>query len=809
MRDPARALAVTLLSAGTLAFEILLVRMFAIEQFYHFAYMAIGVAMLGFGASGTYVTLWGRRPAPARERRFVASAALTPLLLLAAPLIADLLSFDITQLAIDPGQWLRLGILYAVLALPFAMGALAVLLAITLDASRPGRLYGASFAGSGLGAFAAIGALWVVDPVRAIAIPALLAGAGALAASVSAGASRRWHATAGIGVVLAAAGVAVPPWTLDVTPYKGLPQVEAYPGAKRVAEATTPVGWVVAVQADAFRHAPGLSLAYRGAFPPQAGLFVDGELAGALTRWDSANAQLLDWLPAAIPYALGRRERVLVIGAGGGIDVHTALRHDATRVTAIELNPDLVRFQQRAPSPPGWDAGTKVRWVTGDARSHVAATRETFDLIAIGAGGGMGPATAGLHSLNEDYLHTVDAYATYLRHLRPGGVLAVTRWLTVPPRASVRVVLTAAQALERVAPGSAGRGLLVVRSWGTATTVVKPDGFSPDEIDSLEAWLVTRRFDVDWRLDLDGPPTPRFNRVGDVALYRAAAAAVAGDSAAAAFLDDYPFVVAPVSDARPYPHHYLDLGAVRRLLAAGGGGWLPFAEWGYLAVVATVLQSIALAGLLTVVPAAVRTRAVWQPGLGPLLLYFTAIGFAFLAAEIAAIQQLGLLLGHPVYAVSVVLAVMLACSGAGSMWSDRVGAERGATVAAIISALLVACALLLLDIAHLVQPARFPVRALVAVGILGPIAFLMGGPFPLGLRTLASDDPTRVAWAWAMNGFASVVAAPLAALIALEAGTRWLFAAAAAGYAGAALLHYRRVDPERRHGIRPATHGCR
>lgn len=226
------------------------------------------------------------------------------------------------------------------------------------------------------------------------------------------------------------------------------------------------------------------------------------------------------------------------------------------------------------------------------------------------------------------------------------------------------------------------------------------------------------------------------------------------------------------------------------MLSAGIGGWLPFAEWGYFALVATLVQAVALAGVLMIVPTAVRTRVVWRPGLMPVLVYFGAIGFAYLAAEIAAIQQLSLLLGHPVYAVAGVLAVLLVCSGVGSAWSDRVGAGRGALGAGTLGALLVACGLGLLGLVHGLQGAPWLVRGFAAAAVLAPIAFLMGMPFPMGLRALAGRDQTRIAWAWAVNGFASVVAAPLAALIALETGTRVLFGAAAVAYGVAALVQY-------------------
>ena len=786
MNRSAQPVAVGLLSAGTLAYQILLVRLFAIEQFHHFAYMAIGVAMLGFGTSGTLLALMRPLDAPAAERWFTWSTILTALSLIASPAIVHLIEPDMTQIVWDFRQWLRLGGVYVVLAVPFGLGALAVVLAITREPSRPGLIYGASFLGAGIGAVCAVAVLWALEPVRALALPALLAALGALAATLH---RRRRHELAVAGTATAAAALVMlhPLWSLELTPYKGLPQAEALPGAERVAEFTSPMGWVVAVRAPAFRHAPGLSLMYRGAFPHQTGVFVDGEITGTLSAWgsDPAAVEMLKWLPASIPLALGTPQRVLVIGLG--MEVWSALAHGASHVTVAELNPHTVRLARTIQAPSAWAVDERVEWVLGDARSSVERGLGTFDVIMLGPGSGIGGATAGVHSLNEDFLHTVEAYTAYLRLLADDGVLAITRWTRSPPRQSLRVILTLTSALLRTSVATPSNALVVVRSWGTTTVLAKPAGFSAQDISSLHRWASLRRFDLDWYPGLREPRIV-YNQMDDPALFRAAVAAGTGGEALRQFLDEYPFEVAPASDSRPYPHHFLRPSAVRRLLSFSPGEWLPFAEWGYLALIATLVQAVAVAGLFMLLPAVVGARS--QRGrLLPLVGYFSAIGLAFLVAEIAAIQQLSLLLGHPVYAVTTVLGVLLICSGAGSMWSDRLSALRASRVTLALTGLLALFALFLLDLVHLIQGSPFPVRLAVAIAILAPLGFLMGQPFALGLRALAGGSQTRVAWSWATNGFASVVAAPLGALIAIEAGSRALFLLAAAAYAGAAGVH--------------------
>jgi predicted membrane-bound spermidine synthase len=471
--------------------------------------------------------------------------------------------------------------------------------------------------------------------------------------------------------------------------------------------------------------------------------------------------------------------------------VANALAHGTRRVTAMELDPHLVELAQEFGTlPSGPIAADSVTWVLGDARHHVARSRDSFDLVMIGPGGAIGTGAAGVHALGEDFLHTREAYAAYLDRLTEGGVLSITGWLTVPPRANVRVLLTAVDALRRVAPHHVSDGVLVARSWGTVTLLVRPSGFSPAEVETLRDWATARSFDLDWYPGI-ARPEERFNLLERPVFFEAAWAAAAGSENAARFADSYPFSVTPATDLRPYPHHFLRISSLGRLLGSDRGSWLPFAEWGTLALLATLIQSIVLAGVLLILPVVLRRGVSGEPGLVRVIVYFAAIGLAYLAAEIAAIQQLGLLLGHPVYAVAAVLAAFLLFSGGGSVWSDRLGAPRVRVVGAALVLALLLYAAALPALVHALVPAPLIIRGLMALVLLGPLAFLMGMPFPLGIRMVARGDSRRMAWAWATNGFASVTSAPLAALVALELGASAVLVAAAAAYGIAGGLLWR------------------
>lgn len=790
-------LAVLLLSASLLAFEVVLVRLFAVETFHHLTYMAVGLALLGMAASGTVLVLVRHRIAQVAPTLFEAAVALAPVALLVAPILAHVPRFEPTQLLWDPGQWMGLAVVYGTLSLPFFVGGGAIALALGLAGERVGRVYACSMVGSGLGTLGTIPLLILLPPDAALAATAIPAG---IAATIALLGRRRSLLRGAAGATLVAvAGLAAwkPPWSMEITQFKALPQVEAYPEAVRVGERWHATGFATAVRSPAFHYAPGLSLAYQGGLPPQTGLFVDGELAGAVTLTDreGGEPEFLDWLPTAASYAVGTPTKVLVLGSGGGTEVLNALAHGADEVVAVELVRPLVELAREV-SPPGTGAyaDERVSVVIGDARAYVARSREYFDRVILPTAGVFNAAAAGVHSGSEDFLNTVEAYRAYLGRLAPEGILSLTRWTRTPARDNVRAILTMARALREVGVQDPGGALVFVRSWSTGTLLVKPDGFTPGELQDVRAFAAARFFDVDWPTDEGGPARP-FNVIDEPAYQRAAHAAAAGAQEAARFADGYGFEVAPATDGWPYFGRFLRLRSLPVFLARGPGEWLPVAEWGTLMVIATLLQSAALAVILLGCPLLMLTHRKRRGDLrvGRTATYFIAIGFGYLFIEIAAIQRLGLILGHPVYATGATLAALLVFSGLGSAISDRVDSGRAATVCVVIAGLALLGALVMPSSGALMQ-LPLSARATLALGMVALVGVPMGGPFPLGLRRLARATG-GVGWAWAANGVASVSGAALAVLISMELGGRGLILAGAVcyGVAGVAVDRGSRV----------------
>jgi SAM-dependent methyltransferase len=794
--------AVALLSAAALAYEILLTRLFSIILWHHFAYMMISVALLGYGAAGTFVGLL-RRPLVARfGPAFTAFAALFGVTAIAGFALAQRVRFNPLEILWDPAQPLRLLAVYGLLFVPFFCAATCVCLAFTRFAGEPHRIYGFDIGGAGAGCLAILAALFVCTPAQALALVGALGVAAAAAAAHACSLRPRWIAVA----LLAAAAllaVALPAeWTrLRPSEYKELSQALAIGGARIVARRSSPLGEIAVVESPQvpFRHAPGMSLNAAMEPPAQLAVFTDGDGLSALTRYDGRREPLayLDEVTSALPYHLVASPRVLVLGAGAGADVLQALYHGAAAVDAVELNPQVVdlvqvgfaEFSGRPYSAPA------VRVHVGEARGFVASGAGRYDLIQVALLDAFGASSAGLYALSESYLYTVEALSEYLRHLAPGGMLAITRWVSLPPRDVLKLFATAVQAIEAEG-GQPAQQLALVRGWKTATLLAKNGPFTPAEIAALREFCRARSFDVAYFPGIDGTETNRYN-VLDRPHFHEGAVALLGPGRAA-FVERYKFDLVPATDDRPYFFHFFRWRSLPELLALKEQGGLPLLEWGYPVLIATLLQALVASALLVLLPLALaRPRAAAaavEASPRRVAAYFAAIGFAFMFVEIAFIQKFLLLLAHPLYAVAVVLCSFLVFAGLGSRWSGRLRTRDDARrrpvarVVAAIAALSLVYLLALPQLFRLCMPLPDAAKVALAVALIAPLAFAMGMPFPLGLARIGGGDAPLVPWAWGVNGCASVVAAIVATLLAIHFGFAAVVVLAVALYALAAKL---------------------
>jgi hypothetical protein len=776
------ALAVGLLAGAALAYEVLLVRLFAIVQWHHFAAMVISLALLGFGASGTLVALLRD---PLLRRFDIAFPVAALAFAVGAPLmfqLAQRVPVDALELLWSPRQWLLLAAVYLLLALPFLAAATAVCLALARPGAPIHRLYGADLLGSGVCALASVLLLGWMPPWPALLV---VAGAAAVAAGIGALASGRGIALLACALLglLLLPGLPRDWGELRMSQYKALSTLLRVPGTHVVAERSSPLGQLTVVSSMEvpLRHAPGLSLASRQPLPDQLALFVDGDGPTAINRYayDLAPLGYLGDAPEALPYALLDAPRVLVLGAGGGGEVLRALWHGAAAVDAVEIDPRVVELvnQPLADFSGALYRHPRVTVHVAEARAFVARDRGRYDLVQVALLDGFGAAAAGLHALDAGYIYTVEAFGDYLGRLADGGLLAVTRWNRLPPRDSLRLVATARAALERAGIADPAQHVVLLRGWNTHTLLVRATPFTADDLVAVRRFAAARAFDLAWLPGMARDEANRHN-VLDTPAFHDGAHALLGDGAGR-FLADYKFDITPATDDRPHFFQFVRPGTLPELYRLRGAGGLALVDRGYPMLLAALLQALLLGGVLILLPLRVLRRrqggGTWRARPWTVFAYFGAVGLAFMALEMAFIQKLVLFLGHPVHAVAVALAGFLVAAGIGSASTERLLARYGET--AVRHGVLVAIALL--GIGYLVLlPGLFaqllgwpePARVAVALALIAPLGACMGLPLPLGLRRLAAKAPEAVPWAWGINGCASVVGAVLAALLALHFG---------------------------------------
>ncbi len=781
---PGLGLAVSLVSAAALAYEILLTRLFSIIQWHHFAYMIISVALLGYGAAGTLVTLFRSRLEQRLALVLAAAATAFCVTSMGGFLLAQALPFNALEFLWDVRQPLWLLAIYLLLFVPFFLAAVCVCLAFTRYAAQARRVYAFDLVGAAFGSLVVILALFALQPAMVLACVAAL---GALAAALfwlSAGG--RPHAAVLVPLALAAVAWVVaqaPVGQLRMSPYKGLSKALEVMGAQVRAERSSPLGQLTVLQSNAvpFRHAPGLSLNAPQPPPEQFAVFTDGEGFSALNRYDGSREPLvyLDYLTSALPYHLTHAPRVLILGAGAGTDVLQALYHGAATVDAVELNPqvtDLVQrefsaFSGRPYSRPG------VRLHIAEARGFAAASRDYFDLIQLGLLDAFGLSAAGLYALNESYLYTVEALQRYLMRLRPDGYLALTRWVDLPPRDALKLFATALVALERENVRDPGARLAMIRNWNTATLIVKNGELTAQDVARLREFCTSRGFDLVWHPGMRAADADRFNRLQQPYFHEGALALLGAQRAD--FIERYKFNIAPATDDRPYFFHFFRWQTLPELLQLRDRGGLPLLDWGYPLLIATLLQALLLGAALILLPLA-RLR---RPGanIGAAMrwrtaAYFAALGAGFMFVEIAFIQKFILFLSHPLYAVAVVLFAFMLCAGLGSLLSQflaRNVAPGRVLLVLPITAIALLCGAYLIWLPGVINALiALPDAARIAVTVLLilPLGLSMGMPFPLGLEALGARQPALVPWAWGINACAAVAGAVLASVLAIHAG---------------------------------------
>lgn len=784
--------AIGILSAAVIAFQLALIQVFSCQQWYHFAYMVISVALLGFGVAGTFLSLFEER----LIQRF--TVVFPGLLLLTAVTMAvvtgfsnlEAIRFDSYLLFNDPGHVWRLMATCLLFFLPFFFAALAIGMVFVRFSGEIGAVYFANLIGSGLGGLPVLWLMWRFFPEE---LPAVMAAAplaafllffltGSKGGKSSVSRNKLWWA----GLFAVASGLVaysiLHPPALKPSQYKAISKTMLLPETKVEFEKNTPYGLMQLVSSPVLRYAPGLSLNYRQTVPVRKVMFHNGDWLGVLLPLpDSGAAMVLDYSTRALPYRAGKPASVLVLNAGSGEDVAHALVQGTTQVAAVESNVALEALlkNELAAENDSLFYHPAVRTYPMEVRTFLLADTMRFDLAVMPAVGEFG-GSSGLNALQEQYSMTLEAFQDTWRHLTPGGSLAITVWIDYPLRAPLKVLATLVEMLERDGIRQPLRHLAAVKSWGTVTFMTGKQPLNAQQLDSIRSFCRDMQFDPVLLPDLQAGERDQFNQLQDSTFYKSVDALVSGQRDT--LYESYAFNIRPASDQRPYFSQFLRLKSLSRLSESFGGQSIPFLEIGYLLVLVTFAVLAAVALVLIVLPLLrfrfARSKRRWM------LLYFSGIGIGYMFVEVVLIQQFLLFLGNPVYSAAIVISGLLFASGAGSYLSERVHFWGKPLLYAplAVAAMLLLYTFLLPQVLQLATGASGWVKYLVLLAVVAPAGFLMGIPFPCGIRSLSGQQRGSIPWAWGINGYFSVISTALATIVALEWGFGWVMMLAAVAY---------------------------
>jgi len=774
-------LSIALTSALALAYEILLMRLFGIIQWHHFAYMIISLALLGYGASGTFIALareWLLKYFP---YAYVGNIVLFAVSSIFCFIIAQQIPFNPLELLWERSQLFWLFGLYLLLVFPFFFAANAIGLAFIRHKTDISGLYGADLFGAGLGSLGILILLYLFFPESILQLIALL---GLLSAVIA----TREVMLKPNGVLLLLFSAALfsvlffaRDFTLKMNVYKDLSQTLQISGTQIIEERSSPLGMISVVQSldVPFRYVPGLSMASAAEPLQQLGIFTNGDGMSAITKYPEKMQQLgyLDYQTSALAYHLGDLDKVLILGAGGGSDILQALYHETKEIDAVEIDPQMVDLVGTKYSEFAGDiyAMESVKVHIAEARGFVASSKEKYDLIQMAMVDSFGASSAGLQSLSENYLYTVEALQLYLQHLKPEGYLSFTRWLKLPPRDTLKLFATAIDALERNGVKDPQKYLVLIRGLQTSTLLIKNGIFSSAEITKLKRFCDKRFFDIAYYYGLPKSEINRYNILDKPYFFQGTQALVENREE---YYRNYKFDIRPASDDRPYFYHFFKWETLREILALRGTGGLQLLEWGYLVLVAALLQAVVASIMLILLPL-IRYRKVEKNTIATskkrVLVYFFALGMGFLFLEIYFIQRFILFLSHPLYTIAVVLSSFLIFAGLGSSYSKRLAELKGYSKSArygIVGIFLFGLfyVLTLDHIFDFLLTQTDTIKIAASVLLIAPLAFAMGMPFPMGLSELGRHSESLIPWAWGVNGCASVISAVAATLVAIHFG---------------------------------------
>ena len=735
-------------SLATLLLELALTRVFSVVYFYHFAFLAISIALFGLGAGGvlSYVVAGWRGSLYAK---------LGGLAIVNSVAIVICLAFLLNPAGKMDTPSMMLA--YFVAAVPFVLSGTIVSLAIADTIKRVDRVYFFDLIGAATGCAVLVPLLkWIGGP-NTILVAAVLFAVSAAIWFHLARAPRGRILSALLGLMLVGLITYNSKFFfIEVKTAKGVPiKDEEF------------VKWNE-FSRIALKPEPGSNMK---------SIVIDADAATGVAHFDFAHLTPeqkfdLTYGGPGFVYLLRPAAKTLIIGPGGGWDVSRALAAGSKDITGVEINPIIADTIMRKRFPQYSNRlyfRPEVNIQIEDGRSFVRRSTQRYQVLQATLVDTWASTAAGAFALSENNLYTTNAFVDYLSHLTNNGVMSFTRWGFDPPRESLRVVALARAALEQLGQNDAARHVIVVREhlqqlkvWGAQDTIlVAREPFSQSDIETVRKSAEIAKLEVVYMPG--GTRDTPFRTLLET-------------SSPEQFFENYQFDVRPVSDDRPFFFYTVQARDLWQFVMHASRETADYKVNNALPVLfgLVAISIVATLVILSLPPLVLRHSLPTAPGAKRSLLYFLFIGAGYILIQVALIQKFVLFLGHPTYALTVIIFSMLLSSGLGSFLSKRI---IGSVISLPAVLVFVAAAVLLLSLA--VGPVSesgvalpLQLKILIAVAMISPVGFAMGMPFPTGLTILEKIMPAAVRWAWSVNAASSVLGSAAAMFLAIYLGLK-------------------------------------
>jgi len=787
--------AVYIVSFSALCFEILLARVFSISQWNHLSFMVISIALFGFAAAGTFLSLidlkmQNRRKGPLSTGWIKTILILFVIAEITSFILLNQIPFDYFKLPVDPLQALYLASIYLSLSLPFFFAGLIISASYARLPHKSGTIYGANMVGSACGALFPIFFLPIFGEEKTIILTALLPLVLVLFWRGKPSKSQN-EKPIKIPVILSSLLIILIAFWLMLyregslvkipfSQYKTLSQVLQYPETRIVETSTSLEGKIDTVQSPYIRFAPGLSIKYSKTMHCRHAIFKDGDNPFYLydfsgkesIRFSRFTLQFSGYLLSPNP------EQVLLIQQGGGSGIPCAISSNARNITIVQPN-------YRIADAVGKHYNLPV--TCQNPRAFLARSNERFNIIHVE---NWGNALPGSEALNQNGMFTRESFKSYLEHLTQDGIIIIARRLLLPPSDSLRLVAGAYEALLSSGIENPGDHFVILRNWSAFTLIISAQPLHHMTI--IKDFARNNNFDMVYFTGITENEANRFNVFDKPYHFMEISRLIKAyeSNRKNNYFQDHLLDIAPQSDSRPFHTKFLKWSHLKKIYASTGSRIYSLFMSGEAIVPVVFLEALIISIILLLLPlfkmAGKGDKLSWQA-----VFYFLSIGAGYILVELYFIKVYTILFNDPVISLSLVLTGILIFSGAGGYIAQISDMKNPCVLLAGLSGVLL---FLFIGFDAIVQKMlgfTDQGKACAAFFILLPAGLLMGPPLPLGIRHLL-NSPVQRAYAWSINGCASILAAVASAHIALNAGIPTIIICAATAYGIALAASLRR-----------------